>query len=175
MKKTNYIKLLLITIALSTIALAQNENIPEGAWVRKVKVAMMGDMFVIESPEGLDEVSLICAQAPQLKPDGKHEPMAAQARNFSRAEVEGKEVTLVFDNPKNTPKKGADGRYMAYMYYTKQADPKSEPATLMLNAELIKNGLARVDTAQQCSLRAEMYDYQRIARRDKLGIWAEQK
>jgi len=171
--KARYIKWALLVVVISTMAFAQrNPQIPKNAWKRKVKLAMMGDLLVINTPEGLEEVWLLCARSPKLKPDGGHEYMALQSRNFARGEVVGKDVRIVFDNPRNQPRRDNEGRWMAYVYYTKQKDESEEPKTLLLNAEIIKKGLARVDTTQSCSKRPRMYELQRRARRKKLGLWS---
>jgi|GEM_PF-3572528 len=173
MKKTSLIKWTLVAAVVSATALAQPDpSIPDNAWKRKVKVAMMGDLLAIDTPDGLAEVLLLCARAPKLKPDGAHEYMALQARHFTGEEVEGKDVWIVFDNPRNTPRRNNEGQFVAYVYYTKQETETSEGKTLLLNAEIIKKGLARVGTTYSCSKRSRMHEFQRQARRKRLGIWS---
>jgi len=173
MKKIRLIKYMVLISAISAIAFAQPPSqIPDNAWKSKVRVVMMGDLFVIDTAEGLEEVWLLCARAPQLKPDGAHEYMAVQARNFTRHEIGGKDVWIVFDNPRNTPRRDNDGHLAAYVYYNKQVGETSATKTVMLNEEIIKNGLARVDTVNACSKRNEFNQLQQAAKNNKLGIWA---
>ena len=173
MKRNYFIKYLILACAISAVAFAQpSSQIPENALKSKVRVVMMGDLFVIDTPEGLEEVWLLCASAPQLKPDGSHEYMAVQARNFTRREIGGKDVWIWFDNPRNTPRRDYDGHLMGYVYYTKTGSDPSANKTAMLNEEIIKNGLAHVDSTYTCSRRNQLNEFQQQAKNAKLGIWS---
>ena len=173
MKRNYFIKYLILASVISAVAFAQpSSQVPENALKSKVRVVMMGDLFVIDTPEGMEEVWLLCARSPQLKPDGSHEYMAVQARNFTRREIGGKDVWIWFDNPRNTPRRDYEGHLMAYVYYTKQGNEPTANKTAILNEELIKNGLARVDSTYSCSRRNQMNDLQQTAKNNKLGIWS---
>lgn len=147
-------------------------DIPPDAWKRKVRSVMSADTLVIEAEGGLDEVWLVCVKAPQVE---AKEQLADEAREFVVNEVLGNDVWIVFDNPRNEPRRNRDGRYMAFVYYEKvvEVGPKKEPTRsfFFLNAELISRGLARVDTSYPCSKRLDFNALQREARQKRLGIW----
>ncbi len=92
----------------------------------KGKVVMSADTLVIEAEGGLDEVWLVCVKAPQVE---AKEQLADEAREFVVNEVLGNDVWIVFDNPRNEPRRNRDGRYMAFVYYEKvvEVGPKKEP------------------------------------------------
>jgi len=172
MKKIHLICPIFISVISAVVFSQPASQIPDNAWKSKVRVVMMGDLFAIDTPEGLEEVWLLCARAPQLKPDGAHEYMAVQARNFTRREIGGKDVWIVFDNPRNTPRRNNEGHLAAYVYYNKQVGDTSATKTAMLNEELIRNGLASVDTELSCSKHGDFNQIQQAAKNSKLGIWA---
>jgi len=166
------IKWVVAIIALATAAFAQNVDIPEDAAALRVRVAMMGDILILETPDGLDELWLQCVHAPELKPDGVHEYMAVQARNFTRERVEGKDVFIVYEKPRDKPRRNNDGRLVGYVYYKKLDEVSGEMKNVLLNAELVQTGLAKVDTTYSCGERSRMYDLQRKAKRARKGIWS---
>jgi len=166
-------KWVMLAVIVSGTAFAQPDfEIPDNAKKTQARVAMMGDIIVVETKDGLDEVWTACAQAPRLKPTGSHEYMAVQARNFTRREVEGRQVWLEYEGSPKKPRRTYRGRLIAYVYYVKEEGEKKEVKTYLLNAELIKRGLAKVDTNYPCGKRSAMYRLQLQARRNQRGIWS---
>jgi len=165
-------------VLIASLALAQlPADIPKDAWKKKVRVAMSADILVIETDQGLDEVQLVCVKSPQVQnSQGQEETFAKDARSFTIQEVMGKEIWVVFDNPRNEPRRDRDGRYIAYVYYEKivEVGPEKTPthSVFFLNGELVSRGFARMDTSYPCGKRLELNAMQREAKRQGLGIWA---
>ncbi len=167
------LKWLLLALVVSGVAFAQPSfEIPDEAVKTKARVAMMGDILVVETEDGLDEVWTACAQSPELKISGSHEYMAVQARNFTRKQVEGEQVWLEYEGSPEKPRRTYNGRLIAYVYYIREEGEKKEVKTYLLNAELIRRGLAKVDTNYPCGKRSAMYALQSEARRNQRGIWS---
>lgn len=163
----------MLAFVVSGVALAQPSfEIPDDVYKTQARVAMMGDTIVVETEKGPDEVWTACAQAPELKTSGSHEYMAVEARNFTRKEVEGKRVWVEYEGSRENPRRTYYGRLIAYVYYIKEEGEKKEVKTYLLNAELIRRGLAKVDTNYPCGKRAAMYRLQAEARRNQRGIWS---
>ena len=83
-----------------------------------------------------------------------------QAVRFISNMVEGKEVTLD-DDPLQPDKNGM--RY-AYVYLSDGT---------FVNAEVIRNGYARVDMRFPFAYSSEFINYQREAQADKRGLWSD--
>lgn len=172
-----YKPLLALTLV-ATFTFAQGETIiPENSMKRRVRVVMSADTLAIENGETLDEVWLVCIRTPQLQAgDGPSEYMAKEARSFVQQEIMGKEVYLAFDNQRNEPRRDREARLMAFLYYQKtvESGPNAEPTTktFLLNEELIRRGMAKVDNTYGCSKRYQLNTLQREARRGKKGVWA---
>jgi micrococcal nuclease len=122
---------------------------PEEGW--KVRSIKDGDTIILENGE---EVRYIGIDSPE-----ESQPYFEEAKEFNRKMVEGKRVFLEYD--KETKDKYS--RTLAYIWVD----------SLLVNAELVKNGLASVYTHPPnlkhrdclCSLQTE-------ARRAKIGIWS---
>ena len=138
---------------------------------------MSADTLVIEADQGLDEVQLVCVKSPQMwNLQGQTDKLAKEARLFAMQEVMAKDAWIVFDNPRNEPRRDREGRYIAYIYYEKivEVGPDKTPthSVFFLNGELVARGFARVDTTYPCGKRLELNTLQREAKRQGLGIWA---
>ena len=83
-----------------------------------------------------------------------------QAGSFIRTLVEGKSVKLHFDQMKPD----LNGCLPAYVYLSEGT---------FVNAEVIKRGYARVDTASPFKYSSEFTRHQLNAQKAKSGIWAE--
>ena len=83
-----------------------------------------------------------------------------QAGSIIMALVEGKSVKLHFDQMKSDAK----GCLPAYVYLSDGT---------FVNAEVIKRGYARVDTASPFKHSSEFIQHQLDAQKEKRGIWAD--
>lgn len=107
---------------------------------------------------------LLCVDPPEVTHRGKPpEPFASEAIAFMRREFEDKRVRLDFDEQKDD----GVGRVLAYIY--------REGDGLFLNGELLKRGLARVDTRFPCKHLKDFQDFEREAREKKVGLWGTQE
>ena len=83
-----------------------------------------------------------------------------QAGSFIKALVEGESVKLHFDRMKPD----LNGCLPAYVYLSDGT---------FVNAEVIKRGYARVDTASPFEYSSEFMQHQLNAQKEKRGIWAD--
>jgi len=84
---------------------------------------------------------------------------STQAETFIRRVVEGKEVRLKYDRQKV----GRDGQILAYVYLLDGT---------LLNAELIKQGYARINRKLPFKYSEEFEHYEKEAKEMKKGIWS---
>lgn len=129
---------------------------PEEGW--NVQSIKDGDTIVLSNGE---EVRYIGIDAPE-----KSQPYFEEAKEANRKMVEGKRVTLEYD----TERRDDHLRLLAYLWIV----PDSQLGdSLLVNAELIKRGLAWV-YAHPPDLKHRNYfcSLQREARKAKIGIWS---
>jgi len=111
----------------------------------KVVKVMGGDILVLNSGE---EVRLIGVDT------------STQSETFIREVVVGKEIKLKYDRQKV----GRDGQMLAYVYLLDGT---------FLNAEVIKQGYARIDRKLPFKYSEEFEHYEKDAKEMKKGIWAD--
>jgi micrococcal nuclease len=130
---------------------------PEEGW--RVQSIKDGDTIVLSNGE---EIRYIGVDAPE-----KSEPYFEEAKEANRKMVEGKKVTLEYD----VEKKDNYLRVLAYVWII--LDSTKGPDSLLVNAELVKQGLAWV-YSHHPNLRYRDYlvSLQREAREKKIGIWS---
>ena len=164
--KTKYFVLLLITLLLiSPQLLGQNPNFSYPYnYSRIVSVSRVidGDTFVLSDSQHVRMLGVNCPEiARQNKPS---EPFANQASQKTKSLIEHKSIKLTFDG------KAFDifGRLLAYVWLT---DSKRKDS-LFIQAELLKNGLARISYyTKEKRYYSLFYNLRNTARKKKLGIW----
>jgi micrococcal nuclease len=145
--KSKWIFYLIFTLAAGLLVIFFYS--PEKGWI--VRSITDGDTIVLTNGE---EIRYIGIDTPE-----KSQPYFEEAKEFNRKMVEGKRVFLEYD--KETKDKYS--RTLAYVWVD----------SLLVNAELVRNGLASVYTYPPnlkhrdyfCSLQTE-------ARKAKIGIWS---
>jgi len=85
---------------------------------------------------------------------------STQSETFIREVVVGKEIKLKYDRQKV----GREGQMLAYVYLLDGT---------FLNAEIIKQGNARIDRKLPFKYSEEFEHYQREAKEMKKGIWSD--
>jgi micrococcal nuclease len=121
-----------------------------------------GDTIVVSPNE---KVRLIGVDTPEtVHPNKVVQCFGKDAKEFTRAAVEGKRVRVVLDEA-NALRKHTDryGRTLGYLY--------TEDGTL-LNAELIRRGYAHAYTRFPFRYIVEFREMERIARSQAVGLWA---
>ncbi len=133
--------------------------IPAGALRFPVRSVYDGDTLTLSNDR---RVRLLGVDTPELK---EKENLAEEARDFTRRLCEGREVWLEFDLEK-------EDRYQRWLCYVYARDDAGER---MVNAELLRAGLARFYTPGPSNLRhAEMLlACQREAREAGRGTWKD--
>jgi len=111
----------------------------------KVVKVMEGSILVLNNGE---EVRLIGVDA------------NTQSETFIREVVVGKEIKLNYDRQKV----GRDGQMLAYIYLLDGT---------FLNAEVIKQGYARIDRKLPFKYSDEFEHYEKEAKEMKKGIWSD--
>lgn len=125
----------------------------------KVKNVKDGDTIILGNDE---EVRYIGIDTPE-----ESQPYFEEAKEANRKLVEGKKVSLEYDEQKRDD-------YLRLLAYVKiPADPTKGGDPLFVNAELIKQGLASV-YSHRPNLRHRDYfcSLQKEARKAKIGIWS---
>ena len=130
---------------------------PEKGW--KVRSIKDGDTIILENGE---EVRYIGIDTPE-----ESQPYFEEAKEANREMVEGKKITLEYD----IEKRDDYFRLLAYIWIV--ADRAKGGDNLLVNAELIKQGLACVYSFRP-NLRYKDYfvSLQKQAREKKIGIWS---
>jgi micrococcal nuclease len=158
---------LLITLLFIPLASAQPEE-----KTYKVTRVVDGDTLILN---GHERVRLIGVDTPEVHPteklrrssikSGKPVRMIARmgkkASQFTKKHIYKKKVRLDFD----WQKKDKYGRTLAYVY--------REPDGFFLNAEIIKQGYGHAYTRFPFKYLEDFRQYQRDAREQKLGLWAD--
>ncbi len=119
-----------------------------------------GDTIVVEINNRQETVRLIGVDTPETKkPNTPVEPYGPEATAFTKGIVEGKRVRLELD----VQERDRYGRLLAYVYL---------PDGTFLNAELLRQGYARVLTIPPNVRYAEMFlALEREARENNRGLW----
>lgn len=156
-----------VLIAIVALRLAQQYRQPddsqplvEGTY--RVARVVDGDTLLLESGQ---RVRLQGIDAPEtVRPDHPVEPWGPEASDFARQFVEraGGEVKLVF----GIERLDAYGRQLAFVWHGEQ----------MLNAELVRGGLARarLDYRYSGTMKRVLAAAQDEARAAKRGIWSRE-
>jgi len=132
--------------------------LPAGAQRHRCTSVYDGDTLTLE---GGQKVRLLAVDTPELK---EHEPFAPEARDFTRRACQGKDVWLEFD----TEREDRYGRWLCYVYASDGGPP------LMVNAELLRQGLARFYTPGANLKHADrLLACQREARENGRGSWKD--
>ena len=149
--KTPALKIILFiaVLANSYFSFSQNKT-------RVVTRVPDGDTVVLENGE---RIRLIGINAPEIELDKKYKMnLGKDAREFLFKLAGGKQVTLKYD----LQRKDKYGRTLAYLYLSNGKN---------INAEIVKNGHARVFTEYPFVKMDEFLKYQKEARAKSLGIW----
>ena len=146
----------------SGCAAGGGQDSPDGESVVEVSRVIDGDTIEV-SPEvnGIEDVRLIGVDAPETEgsPRGA-QPYGAEASEFTEKRLEGRRVTLRFDEEKVDDY----GRLLAYVY------PQDG---LMTNVTLLEKGYAQVATFPPNVRHLEEFrKTQREARERERGIWS---
>lgn len=130
---------------------------PEGGWRIVVRV-VDGDTLLLD---GNERVRLIGVDTPEsVDPRRPVQSYGKEASAFTRRLAQGKRVRLSYDQER----KDRYGRTLAYVYL--------EDGTL-LNAEIIRQGYGQVLTRFPFRYLEEFRAYEREARGQRRGLWAE--
>ena len=147
-------KLLILIVALSGLLLLYRFY-PRHATVETV---INGDTLLLENGT---LVKLIGVNTPEANdPEEKVRQFGLAAADFTQNLVEGKEIRIKY-------------------YFQPEHDDEKAPASVYLadgtclNYELIKQGYGRADAESRFGDVKEFLEYERDARENKLGLWAE--
>jgi len=133
----------------------------EGEGTYSVERVIDGDTFVLE---GGERVRLIGVNTPELARGRQSaEPLAEEARQFTRRQIENQEVLLQFDRER----RDRYGRLLAYVYREEW----------MLNEELIRAGYSRAETKYSYSpaMKRRFQHAEEEARQARRGLWKLRK
>ena len=118
-----------------------------------------GDTVVLE---GGERVRLLGVDTPELKhPLAQVRAFAREASDFTRREIEGKNVRLEYD----WDRKDHYGRTLAYVY--------REPDGFFLNVEIIKQGYGFAYTRFPFKFLEDFRAAERAAREGNAGLWSD--
>lgn len=156
---------------------------PKNAARAAIEDATDGDTVELAKPvRGYDTIRLIGVDTPEIgeaSEDGRPEPLAEEARDFTAGELEGREVLLQVGEEETD----RYGRLLAYVW-TGAANDGGFIGGLkrmlgmgeaeLFNLTLLEGGYAEVLTVEPNDLYAECFETaEREARDDGIGIWAE--
>jgi micrococcal nuclease len=126
----------------------------------KVKRVIDGDTLLLTDGE---KVRLIGVDTPETKhPQKPVQRFGKEAYLFTKRMVEGKEVSLEYD----WPKEDKYGRILAYVYLLDGT---------FLNAEIIKQGYGFAYTKFPFKYLEEFRRYEREAKENGRGLWGQNK
>lgn len=130
--------------------------------VYKVVKVIDGDTFVINFNGQEENVRLIGVDTPEtVHPTKDEEPYGKEASDFTKLQIEGKEVTLEFD----VQERDTYGRLLAYVYVNGE----------MLNKTLLKKGYAIVSTfPPNVKYVDDFTQLQQQAIENKIGLWKDE-
>ncbi|MEW6128207.1 MAG: thermonuclease family protein [Acidobacteriota bacterium] len=142
-------------------ALGTRKNeVKSGSGVYQVTNILHADTLEIEQ---LGTVRLIGIETPDNNPNSTYQETARDARSFTEKNLLNQEVRIEFDPVyAANGNKDAAGQTAAYVY-TKDG--------LLINAELLKQGLAFVKTSEKFKLAEEFNSYEREALMAMRGVW----
>jgi len=125
-----------------------------------VKRVIDGDTIQLSNGE---IVRLIGVDTPETKhPQKPVEYYGKEASAFTKRMVEGKAVRLEYDQQR----KGKYNRTLAYVYLTDGT---------FLNAEIIKQGYGHAYTLFPFKYLEQFRQYEKEARNNKMGLWADRR
>lgn len=155
-----YISFVLLLLFLSCNSNSDRNNI---TGYMSIKKFVDGDTFWVNngSEKGL-KVRLIGVNTPEtVDPRKPVEYYGKEASDYVKNKLMGKKVRLEFD----IIKKDKYGRTLAYVFLKDGT---------FLNADLVKNGYARVMTIPPNVKYSKLFkDLERKARKNKIGLWKE--
>jgi len=159
--KTLSIKVITIAAIIAVGFLAAKHGIvkpPKDANLRYVKYVIDGYTILLKNNE---KVRYLGIDTPEVEgPYTSEEPMGKEASAFNRELVEHKWVRLEFD----IELRGKYDRLLAYVYVDE----------VFVNAELVKEGYARVSTFPPNVKYANLFlRLQREARQARKGLWGK--
>jgi len=124
-----------------------------------VKRAIDGDTLLLANGE---RIRLIGVDTPETKhPSKPVQYFGKEASEFTRREVEGREIRLEYD----VERVDKYGRTLAYVYRI--------PDEFFVNAELIKQGYGHAYTRFPFKYMEEFRQYEADARKHARGLWDE--
>lgn len=132
----------------------------------RVERCVDGDTLVVVSREGYERVRLIGSNTPEtVRPNSPVEPFGPEATDFTRKRIEETKNQVVLEADGDLIDKY--GRRLALVWLGKES-------TVLLNEELIRNGLARAETQYNYSraIKDRFITAQQRAQSEKLGIWS---
>ena len=135
----------------------------------EVERVIDGDTFILAgSPAGLEDsqrVKMLGIDTPELARNNKPaEPFSDEAYLFTKSLIEGKTIQLTFDGEAYD----IFGRLLAYVWLI----DTDEKTTLLIQAELLKKGYARIAYYnKQKRYYHVFYNLRRSAMQNNLGIW----
>lgn len=133
-------------------------GVPAGALRHRVKSVYDGDTLTLDNDR---KVRLLAVDTPEIK---EHQPLAPDARDLTRRLCQDREVWLEFD----TEREDRYGRWLCYVY------AEVDGRVLMVNAELLRRGLARFYTPGPNLRHADsLLACQREARENSVGTWKD--
>jgi micrococcal nuclease len=115
-----------------------------------------GNLLVARVDGAETTIRLIGTYVPQ------NGPAADEARAFTARLLQGESVYLEYDP--NWPRRDRDDRLWAYVYRA--------PDGLFVNLELVREGFARISSAELFVHEPLLRAYERVARRAQKGLWS---
>lgn len=166
MKQRIIIIIFILHLLFSSKVFGQNPNFSFPAnYSKKVFVSRVidGDTFVLSDSQHVRMLGVDCPEiAKQNKPAA---PFANEAALKTKSLINRKTIKLTFDG------RAFDifGRLLSYVWLLN----KKEKDSLFVQAELLKNGLARISYyTKEKRYYSLFYNLRNTARKKKLGIWS---
>ena len=160
--------LLIILILIASKLNGQNPNFSypyNYSKIVNVSRVIDGDTFVLSDSSKVRMLGVDCPEAARFSKPA--EPFAELSTSLIKSLIEHKTVKLTFDG------KAFDmfGRQLAYVWLR---NAKGEDS-LFIQAELLKNGLARISYyTPEKRYHALFYNLRNTARQKRLGIWSNE-
>lgn len=146
-------KVLIIALALNGLLFVYNYLFRYAA----VETVLNGDTLLLGNGTVVELIGVDVPEADYSEERVRRFGLAAA--DFTQNMVEGKKVRIKYHHQNNT-----DGRALASVYLMDGT---------FLNAEIIKQGYGRADSACASGEVEEFQEYERQARENKRGAWAE--
>ena len=142
-----------------------NQNILYDGMTATVTRTIDGDTFVMEIDGRKLTTRLLGVDTPEtVHPKKEVEFFGKEASNFMKKTLTGKTITLKF-NTLQKSKVDLYGRVLVYAYLD----------DVMINSELIKKGLGYAYTRFPFDYSEEFLEYEKQAKENKIGMWADEK